>query len=183
MNSESPGGADRHSGGGSTRLRLARPGDLRAIADIYNHEVLHATSTFDTEPVTVAERGRWLADHEPARHPVIVAAEDPGAAVVAFASLSAWSRRRAYARTAEVSVYVHRRARGRGLGRALLADLIDRARAAGHAVLLARICSEGQASLRLHESLGFVPVGTMHRVGEKFGRVLDVELCELLLER
>jgi phosphinothricin acetyltransferase len=77
---------------------------------------------------------------------------------------------------------VHRDCRGAGVGRALLQGLIDRARAAGLGVLLARIVSQSDASLRLHESLGFQRIGTMRRVGEKFGRVLDVILLDLHLD-
>jgi phosphinothricin acetyltransferase len=152
-----------------------------AIVDIYNHEVVHATSTFDTEPVTTDGRLAWLEAHDPARYPVIVA--ERLNEIVGFASLSPWSERCAYARAAEVSVYVHREHRGSGAGRALLAELITRARAAGLGVLLARICSEGQASLGLHRSLGFQPIGTMRRVGEKFGRILDIELYDLHLDQ
>jgi phosphinothricin acetyltransferase len=163
------------------RIRLAADGDAAAIAGIYNHEVATGTATFDTVEVTAAERQAWLAAHRgAARHPVVVAEAADGA-VVGWASLSAWSERCAYARAAEVSVYVHRDARGLGVGRALLDDLIARGRAAGLGVLLARIVAGGTASLRLHSRAGFRPIGTMRRVGEKFGRILDVELLELHL--
>jgi phosphinothricin acetyltransferase len=164
----------------SVAIRLAGAADLPAIADIYNHEVAHATSTFDTEPVTLDSRRAWLEAHDPARHPVIVA--ERAGQVVGFASLSSWSERCAYARAAEVSVYVHRDHRGSGAGRALLAELIERGRTAGLGVLLARISAESQASLRLHESLGFQRIGTMRRVGEKFKRILDIELYDLHLD-
>ncbi|TMA47656.1 MAG: N-acetyltransferase family protein, partial [Deltaproteobacteria bacterium] len=108
-------------------------------------------------------------------------AEESGR-VVGWGSLSAWSDRCAYARAAEVSVYVHQDHRGHGIGRALLADLIARGRAAGLGVLLARIESSGAASLALHRALGFQPIGTMRRVGEKSGRLLDVELLDLHLD-
>jgi phosphinothricin acetyltransferase len=102
--------------------------------------------------------------------------------IVGWASLSPWSKRRAYAHTAEVSVYVHHEHRRRGFGKLLLQDLIKGARKAGLRVVLARVSrGETQASLLLHKSLGFQTVGTMHRVGEKFGRLLDVTLLELQL--
>lgn len=161
------------------QFRAARVDDLPAIADIYNHEVLHSTATFDTEPVSLEERRRWLAAHESPRHPIVVA--DADGVVVGWASLSPWSQRCAYARAAEVSVYVHRDWRGRGLGRGLLEQLVDRGRAAGLGVLLARVVAESAGSLALHEALGFERIGTMRRVGEKFGRVLDVDLMDLQL--
>jgi phosphinothricin acetyltransferase len=162
------------------RVRAAVDDDLVAIAEIYNDEVERGTSTFDTEPVDLGERRAWLAHHDTPRHPVIVA--DLEGRVAGWASLSPWSERCAYARAAEISVYVHADCRGAGVGRALLQGLIDRARAAGLGVLLARIVSQSDASLRLHESLGFQRIGTMRRVGEKFGRVLDVILLDLHLD-
>ena len=163
-------------------IRLASSTDLLAIMDIYNHEVVHATSTFDTEPVTLASRQTWLAEHQSPRRPVVVAEEIAVARIAGFGSLSAWSSRCAYARAAEVSIYVHHEARRRGVGRAILAELVARAQAAGLGVLLARICSEGQASVALHRALGFCHIGTMRRVGEKFGRILDIELYDLQLD-
>jgi len=161
----------------SIALRSASPADLPAIVDIYNHEVLHGVATFDTVPWTVESRGPWLASHDPSRHPILIAEED--GTVIGWACLSPWSDRCAYARAAEVSVYVHPEHRGRGVGRALLAELVARARQASLGVLLARIEASGEASLALHRAIGFQHIGTMRRVGEKFGRLLDVELLEL----
>jgi len=161
-------------------IRLAEAADLEAIVDIYNHEVRTGVATFDTEPWTVAGQGEWLRSHDAVCHPVTVA--EDGGAVTGWASLSAWSSRCAYARAAEVSLYVHAERRGRGIGRALLSDLIARARQAGLAVLLARIESSGEVSIGLHRALGFASIGTMRRVGEKFGRILDVELLDLHLD-
>lgn len=159
------------------QIRPARDSDLPAIAAIYNHEVLYGTATFDTEPVTLDERRAWLQKHESDRHPAIVA--DVDGDVAGWGALSAWSERCAYARAAEVSVYVHQDHRGRGVGKALLASLIDAARGAQLGVLLARITCESHASLKMHRAHGFTSIGTMRRVGEKHGRILDVELLEL----
>ena len=103
--------------------------------------------------------------------------------VLGWGSLSQWSPRGAYARTAEVSVYVDRPRRGEGVGRLLLAALIERAPQGGIAVLLARIAGENPASIALHESLGFAQIGVQRRSGEKFGRILDVALMDLHLDR
>jgi phosphinothricin acetyltransferase len=159
------------------RIRLARPEDAPALAAIYNHAVLETTATFDTEPKDAAERTRWLAAHD-AAHPVTVAEVD--GRVVGWASLTRWSDRCAYDSTAETSFYVEPASQGRGIGRALLADLVERGRAAGLHALLARITTESQPSIRLHRALGFEPVGTMRQVGRKFGRLLDVEVMQRL---
>src|SRR5439155_499035 len=130
-----------------TTIRSARADDLPAVIDIYNYEVEHGVATFDTVPWTLEERAPWFAVHASPQHPLIVAEED--GRVLGWGSLSAWSDRCAYARAAEVSVYVHQDHRGRGIGRSLLAELIARGRAAGPGVLLARIESSGGASLAL----------------------------------
>jgi phosphinothricin acetyltransferase len=163
--------------GNGMEIREATIEDLPAITSIYNYEVVNGTSTFDTEPVTVDQQRAWLQRHSIPRHPVIVA--DTGTTILGWASLSPWSDRRAYTRAAEVSVYVHPDHRGRRVGQSLLEGLIDRARDAGLGVLLARICTEGEASLRLHKKMGFGNIGTMQQVGEKFGRLLDVAILDL----
>ena len=162
-----------------TTIRAAEPRDLAPIFAIYNHEVSHETSTFDTEPRVLGRDDGWLTGRE-GRYPVLVATI--GDALVGWGSLSQWSPRGAYARTAEVSVYVDRQARGHGIGSGLLAELIRIAPAGGVAVLLARIAGDNPASVALHESLGFSHIGTQRRAGEKFGRVLDVELMDLHLD-
>ncbi len=164
----------------SMRIQRAREEHLEAIRDIYNHEVLHGTATFDTEPVSLEERRAWLSRHDSDRHPALVATSAD--VVLGWASLSPWSERRAYARSAEVSVYVHPDQRGRGVGKALLEAVIAAGRSGGLGVLLARVTSESEVSLRLHREHGFASVGTLRRVGEKHGRILDVEILELHLD-
>jgi phosphinothricin acetyltransferase len=161
-------------------IRDAATRDLDAIFAIYNREVEESTATFDTEPRVVGIDDVWLTDRDASRHPVLVASVE--GEVVGWASLSPWSSRPAYARTAEESVYVRADHRGRGVGRTLLDALIERARAGGLGVLVARIAEARPESVRLHESLGFERVGTMRACGEKFGRLLDVELMDLHLD-
>jgi len=160
-------------------LRTAVAEDLPAVTAIYNDAVARTTGTFDLEPKTLGEQAAWFAEHGPS-HPVIVAEE--GGRVVGWASLSPWSDRCAYARSAEVSVYVDESARGRGVGGALLDELLARGRAAGIKQLLARIVAGNEGSLRLHERRGFRDAGLLRRVGEKFGRVLDVHVLQASLE-
>jgi phosphinothricin acetyltransferase len=162
-------------------FRLIRPSDLDGVFEIYDHEVLHGTSTFDMEPYDAHARQRWLAKHQSARYPAFVA-EAHGGKVAAWATLSPYSDRRAYDRTAETSVYVHEDFRRRGIARALVELTISKSREIGLKVLIAKITSESTASLSLHANLGFERVGVLRRVGEKFGRVLDVELLDLHLE-
>jgi len=101
--------------------------------------------------------------------------------VYGWASLSRWSDRPAYDSSVEVSVYVAKEHRGKGIGRKLLAALVEEGRAHGHHALLGRISADNTVSIRLHEALGFSVVGLLKEVGFKFGRWLDVSIMELLL--
>ena len=161
------------------RVRDAALGDLPTIAAIYDHEVANTTTTLDTEPMSGEEREAWLVRRDRAHYPVVVAEQD--GRVIGYGELKPWSPRKGYARTAEVSLFVAADARGAGAGRALLAELIERARAGRLGVLLSRIGGESEASIALHRALGFRHLCTMERVGVKFGRVLDVELFDLQL--
>jgi L-amino acid N-acyltransferase YncA len=163
----------------STVLRRARPDDASAIAAIYNDSVLNSTATFDTVSRSEDAQRDWLDSHD-ARHPVLVAEVEN--AVVAWASLSPWSDRCAYERTAEASIYVEREWQGRGIGRSLLRRLLEDGRAANLHTVLARVAEGNEASLRLFEAMGFRRVGTMHEVGRKFDRFVDVHLLERILD-
>ena len=165
--------------GRTVEIRDAEVGDLPRIFAIYNVEVEHGIATFDVEPKRPGADDAWLTEREPI-HPVIVVAEDGD--VLGWASLGPWSPRGAYRRTAEVSVYVDREARGAGVGSQLLGALVERARGGEVKVLLARVAMPNPASLRLHEGAGFRSFGTQRRCGEKLGRILDVELMDLHLE-
>lgn len=161
-------------------VRPATEADLPGIFAIYDEEVLHGTATFDTEPKSPAGRLEWFRDTSDGRYPILVAEVD--GAIAGWTRLYAWSTRCAYARAAENAVYVHAKHRGKGVGRALLAELIRLAPERGVSVLLARIVEGNPGSLALHEALGFQTIGLMRRVGEKFGRVLDVRLMDLHLD-
>ncbi len=157
--------------------RRATEDDLADITDIYNQAVLTTTGTFDTEPKDVTEQRVWFADHG-GKFPVFVAELD--GRIVAWASLSRWSGRCAYADTGEISIYVHEDCRGKGIGKALLADILAEGQRGGLHTVLARIASGNDASIRLHEAAGFQHVGAMREVGRKFGKLLDVQLMQIM---
>lgn len=159
-------------------IRPAALGDLPAIREIYNHYVLTSTCTFQLEPDTDAERLAWFREHGD-RHPVLVA--ETSGDVVGWGSLSPWNKRAAYARSVEASVYVRADWQRRGLGKALLEALIERARAVGHHVVIGGACTEQTGSVALQESLGFERVACFRQVGHKFGRWLDVAYFQIVL--
>jgi len=160
-------------------IRLAEALDLGAINEIYNHYVICSTCTYQTEPETMEARRAWFDSHAE-KHPVTVAV-DGGGRVLGWGSLSAFHKRAAYSRTVENSVYVHPEAQRRGIGRALLADLMERASALGHHTIIAGIDAEQEASVGLHAAMGFERVGFLREVGFKFGRWLHVIYMQRML--
>ena len=156
-------------------LRAAVEADLPTVTEIYNQAVLRATGTFDTEPKTLDQQREWFRRHGPS-HPIVVAEE--GGKVVGWACVSQYSDRCAYARTAEVSVYIDEKARGRGLGGELLDAILAAGKQAGLQQILARITEGNDVSLRLHAKRGFFEAGRLRQVGEKFGKVLDVHILQ-----
>ncbi len=160
------------------KLRLARPEDAEAIRRIYNVEVEGTTVTFDLVPRSLAEQEAWLEARSGAM--VVIVAELDGE-VVGFGSLSPYRSRPAYSSTVEDSVYVRADQRGTGVGRALLAGLIDAAETRGFHSIMARIVGDHTASIALHASLGFEAVGVEREVGRKFGKWLDVMLMQKML--
>ena len=159
-------------------IRLASEADLPAIREIYNHYVHTSTATFQLELDTEGERLAWFRARGE-KHPATVAVID--GEVVGWGSLSPWKERAAYDRTVEASVYVRADRHHRGIGRALLAHLVERAKALGHRVIIGGACTEHPASIALQASLGFIPIGTFRAVGYKFGRWLDVTYLQLEL--
>ena len=173
------------AGGGTLeamRTRLVEVEDAPALMAIYNPEVLETTVTFDLVARTLAEQEAWILAHR-ATHPCLVALNEEdeigeegarGERILGFALVSPFRDRPAYATTVENSVYVHRGARGRGVGERLLRELIALASESGYHALIARIVGENDSSIRLHEKCGFSLVGTEIEVGRKHGQWLDV---------
>jgi len=158
-------------------IRPSRDADLAPITAIYGHHVLHGTGTFETVPPTEAEMAARRADVLAKRLPWLVV-EDAGQ-VLGYAYCQWFKPRPAYRFSAEDSIYLHPDAAGRGLGRQLLAAVIDQAQQAGLRKLIAVIGDSGNAaSVAVHRSLGFEQVGIIGACGWKFGRWLDIVLME-----
>ena len=164
------------------RTRLVELDDAAALMNIYNPEVLEMSISFDLVPRDLDEQERWIRAHQ-ATYPCLVAVEDTGdrgdvgargERILGFALVAAFRSRPAYATTVENSVYVHRQARGCGVGEVLLRELMMTAQQSGFHSLIARIVAGNEGSIRLHEKCGYTLVGTEIEVGRKHGRWLDV---------
>lgn len=171
------------------RTRVVEHDDAAALCEIYNVEVAEPSVTFELVARTLEDQQGWITRHTGVHLALVAISDEPGLgasgargeAVVGFASLSAFRDRPAYSTSVEDSVYVHRSARGRGVGRLLLAELLDAAREAGFHAVIGRIVGQNATSIRLHESCGFELVGVEREVGRKQGRWLDVVEMQRLL--
>ncbi len=173
-------------------IRMAREGDLEAINAIYNYFVEHSTCTYQTAASTPEDRQAWFAaraktwdgaevgekslESWKARYPVTVA--ELAGDVVGWACLNPFHPRAAYRFTTENSVYVHHAQHRQGIGKTLLADLMQRADRLGFRSTVALISADQEASIRLHRAFGFTDGGYVRRVGLKFGRWLDVAFMQ-----
>lgn len=160
-------------------IRLAAAADLEAINAIYNHYVATSTTTYDDQPTSLDER-RQSFEARTAIHPLTVALLD--GQIVGYGSLHTFRAKRGYRFVVENSVYVHPDHHRQGVGSAVLADLIERARTLGLHAIIAGIDAAQAASVALHARHGFIEVGRLPQIGYKFGQWLDVVFMELLLE-
>jgi L-amino acid N-acyltransferase YncA len=159
-------------------IRPARLEDLPRLTEIYNYAVLNTTATFDLEARTVEDRRTWFEQHGE-RYPLIVAEES--GTVWGYCGILPYRSKPAYARTVEISVYVHPDAHGKGIGSRLMEEMICLARALGYHVIVAGITGGNEVSFRLHRRFGFECVGILREVGYKFGEWQDVHFYQLIL--
>jgi phosphinothricin acetyltransferase len=160
-------------------VRDAVPSDLPQLVEIYNYYVTNTPITFDLVPVTLEQRKLWLDEHGPSgRHRLLVCVED--GALAGYASSHRFRVKPAYETTVETSCYCAPLATGRGLGTQLYRALFEALRGEDIRSFIAGITLPNPASIALHQSFGFVPVGTMHAVGRKFGQYWDVSWFERL---
>jgi phosphinothricin acetyltransferase len=158
-------------------VRASRDEDVPAIAEIYRYHVVHGSASFEVEPPSAEEMSRRRRSVLERGLPCLVAEAD--GAVQGFAYAGPYRARAAYRFTVEDSVYVHVARMGQGIGRLLLAELIAACERAGCRQMVAVIGGdESAASIALHQSLGFRRVGTLAKVGFKFGRWLDTVLMQ-----
>jgi phosphinothricin acetyltransferase len=159
-------------------VRDAALADADAICRIYNQGIEDRVATLETELRTPQERREWMTARG-ARHPVLVA--DADGAVAGWASLNHFNPRAAYDHVADISVYIERVWRGRGVGRALLEALIVRARALAYHKLVLAAFPDNVAGMALYARCGFTRVGVYREQGRLDGRWVDVVVMERLL--
>jgi L-amino acid N-acyltransferase YncA len=158
-------------------IRDFTPDDLEAVTRIYARHVLHGTATF--EEVAPTEQEMWQRSEKIRKLGLPWLVGVVNGATVGFAYADRFRERSAYRFTLENSVYIDPAHHRRGVGRALLGELIARCETLGYRQMIAVIGDSGnQGSVGVHRALGFEAVGTYKTVGMKFGRWLDVVLMQ-----
>lgn len=164
----------------SVSIRPSDDHDVPAIAAIYSHHVLHGIASFDEEPPEPGEIARRRQDILARNLPYLVA--EQAGRVIGYCYASPYRIRSAYRFSVEDSIYIDQSQLGRGIGRALLSELIDRCSALGYRQMVAVIGgSEQWPSIRLHRVLGFSETGVLRAIGYKFGGWVDTVLMQRAL--
>lgn len=151
------------------------------ILSIFNEAIVNSTALYDYDPRTPEMMRAWFAAKQKGDFPVIGALNE-GRELLGFGSYGTFRAWPAYKYSVEHSIYVDKRFRGQGVGQRLLQEIIATARQQNYHVLVGGIDSQNSASIRLHQQFGFQHAGTLRQVGFKFGRWLDLEFYQLVLE-
>lgn len=160
-------------------IRAAVSADIPRITEIYNQGIEDRVATFETRLRDTAEMEEWLLDREP-RYAVLVIEDEPGA-VQGWASVNSYNSRCCYSGVGDLSIYIHRDMRGKGIGRLLLGGLMDSARKQGFHKLILNAFDFNEAAKKLYLALGFRHVGTYEKQGLMDGKYVDVAIMEKLL--
>ena len=161
-------------------IRPAVLEDAAAICAIYNPYIADTSISFEEEPVSLEDMSGRITDVQAAGLPWLVAHE--GERLLGYAYATKWRARPAYRTSVESSVYLDRGAAGRGTGTFLYRALLDELRKREVHRVIGGIAQPNEASVALHEKLGFRKVAHFSEVGRKFGRWVDVAYWELALE-
>jgi L-amino acid N-acyltransferase YncA len=161
---------------GMALIRLATQADAAAIAEVYRPYVDNSRISFEESAPDTAEMARRIRGDHPGHHPWLVAEED--GRILGFANSSPFRSRRAYRWTVETGIYLAADAHGRGLGRGLLVALLSLLERQGYVSAIGAVGLPNDASVRLHDALGFVHAGTYRGTGFKLGEWIDVGLWQ-----
>ncbi|SJL83998.1 GNAT family N-acetyltransferase [Vibrio palustris] len=161
-----------HQFEGIELIRHATPNDVASIVSIYNHAIEHTTATYDCDPYTAEQRLHWFESLTLSGMPILVYEEANN--IIGYAALEFFRQDPAYRYTGMHSIYIDPKSQGKGLGRQLVTALIAEAEKTGFVTLVAEIDGNNQASMRLHEQLGFTYSGKIQRCAQKFDQWLDL---------
>ena len=165
------------------QVRPAEPGDLNRLVEIYNYYVTETHATFDTEPFAVGARTQWFTQFSETG-PYRLLTGVFGDTVIGYASSTRFKPKPAYNTSVETSIYLDPNQTGKGFGRQLYAELLRQLQDDGSVHrAYGGVAQPNPESKALHESLGFIRVGSYHEVGFKLGKYWDVDWYEKDLEK
>lgn len=160
-------------------IRPATKADLPQILEIHNHAIRNLDAIWTEAEETLSDREAWLDDRNANGFCVLVAEQD--GRILGHASYGTYRSRSGYSKTVEHSIYLREDAQGKGVGKALMAALIEDAKAKGFHLMIAVIDAKNTGSVKFHEHFGFEMIGTIPQAGHKHGRWLDQVNMYLLL--
>ncbi len=163
----------------NTILRPATAADLSSILSIVNHSILHTTANYNYEPQTLTVQQQWFDDKMLHGFPVLVAEGQGG--IIGFGTYGTFREKIGYQFTVEHSVYVAPEFIGKGIGKMLLAELIELAKQQGIHTMIGGIDASNADSIAFHKKFGFSECGIIREAGFKFGRWLDLQFMQLIL--
>ena len=161
-------------------IRLATENDIPAILEIFNDALVNTTAVYSYEKATLEEQLEWFRHKTEAGIPVLIAEDDQGC--LGYVTYGPFRIRPAYKYTVELSIYVDKRARNQGVGKALMVKILKVCEAKELKTLICGIDSENKASIALCQKFGFTHSGSMKKVGYKFNHWLDLEFYQLQLK-
>lgn len=164
-----------------TIIRAARIEDLEVILEIVNDAILNTTAIYDYDVRTLNEQINWFQEKQSSGFPVIVAT-DENDTVMGFGTYGSFRVKIGYKFTVEHSVYVKDGLAGKGIGKQILSELINLAKNQKLHTMIGLIDAENTGSIAFHEKFGFQKTGVLKESGYKFGKWLDVQIMQLLLE-
>ncbi len=160
-------------------IRVAKTEDAFKIAEIYSHYIANTIITFEKEPVTADEISTRMKDVFSSSLPWLVLENNDE--VIGYAYATKWRARPAYKNSVETTIYLAKDSGGKGFGKLLYSSLISTLKSSGFHTAIGGIALPNEASVGLHESLGFKKVAHFHEVGYKFDTWIDVGFWQIML--
>lgn len=159
-------------------IRVAEPHDAQPLANLYNHYVVNSVTTFETDPVDAREMAARVAEVQTAGLPWLVLQQQDE--LVGYACAVRWKGRAAYQHSVESTIYLSPNGSGKGLGTELYTALLKELQQQGMHCVIGGIAQPNEASVALHEKLGFSKVAHFPEVGRKFNHWIDVAYWQLV---
>lgn len=161
-------------------IRHATQHDIPAILEIFNDALIHTTAVYSYQVATLQEQQDWFKHKIESGFPVYVAEDEKGC--LGYVTYGSFRTRPAYKYTVELSIYVDKKTRNQGVGKAMMTKILEVCEEKELKTLICGIDSENKASIALCQKFGFIHSGSLKKVGYKFGHWLDLEFYQLELK-